>query len=54
MKLICLSKCFQKIKTASSDKEKDFELAREFKQLWKTVLSAITAIYTRFDDEKCH
>lgn len=43
---------FSKIKTASSDKEKDFELAREFKQLWKTVLSAITAIYTRFDNEK--
>ena len=43
---------FSKIKTASSDNEKDFELAREYKQLWKTVLSAVSAIYSRFDDEK--
>ncbi|MDE6149050.1 MAG: PD-(D/E)XK nuclease family protein, partial [Ruminococcus sp.] len=43
---------FSKIKIASSDSEKDFELAREFKQLWKTVLSAVSAIYNRFDDEK--
>lgn len=43
---------FSKIKIASSDNEKDFELAREYKQLWKTVLSSVAAIYAGIDNEK--
>lgn len=43
---------FSKIKKASSDTENNLEIAREFKQLWKTVLSAVAAIYSGMSDEK--
>ena len=43
---------FSKIKIASSlNNETEFELAREFKQLWQTVLSAVSAVYTNIDDK---
>ena len=44
---------FSKIKSASSlGNDAEFELAREFKQLWTTVLSAVSSIYTNMDDEQ--
>ena len=42
---------FSKIKVASNTEDNNLELAREFKQLWKTVLSAVAAVYTRVGDE---
>lgn len=44
---------FSKIKIASSlNNDTEFELAREFKQLWQTVLSAISSIYTHVGQVK--
>lgn len=43
---------FSKIKIASSlENDEEFELAREFKQLWQTVLSAVSSIYTDMDND---
>lgn len=44
---------FSKIKIASSLKnDNELELSREFKQLWQTVLSAVSSIYKYIGDEK--
>ncbi|MDO5126046.1 MAG: PD-(D/E)XK nuclease family protein [Ruminococcus sp.] len=43
---------FSRIKLASSESENDLELAREYKMLWKMVLSAVAVIYSRIGDEK--
>ena len=44
---------FSKIKIASSlNNDTEFELAREFKQLWQTVLSAVSSVYTHIDGQE--
>lgn len=42
---------FSKVKLASRDADNGLEWAREFKQLWQTVLSAVSAIYTDMNRE---